>query len=80
MTADQIVACEHYARGRRLVETAMFHPEQTTHRSEEEREQFRTAERENPKATHRGSEDNVMREKTRHSVHDNSIPAELRRQ
>ncbi|WKY06181.1 hypothetical protein Q1695_006408 [Nippostrongylus brasiliensis] len=44
-------ACRNYALGRRLVEEALFHPELTAQLSDEEREEYRIAERENPEAT-----------------------------
>ncbi|WKX91082.1 hypothetical protein Q1695_009709 [Nippostrongylus brasiliensis] len=43
--------CQNYASCRQLVEIALFHPEQTMYLTEDQREDYRIAERENPEAT-----------------------------
>ncbi|WKX90755.1 hypothetical protein Q1695_009530 [Nippostrongylus brasiliensis] len=51
LSEEDLGRCRAYASGRQLLETAMFHPELTIQLSDDEREQFRIAERENSEAT-----------------------------
>ncbi|XGW34682.1 hypothetical protein V3C99_018573 [Haemonchus contortus] len=43
--------CQHYIERRRLLETLLFHPDACLHLSDEDREEYRIAERENSDAT-----------------------------
>ncbi|KIH65494.1 hypothetical protein ANCDUO_04187 [Ancylostoma duodenale] len=51
MEPDQLIHCETNARERYLIENIIFHPERTLFLSDEEREEYRIAEREVSDAT-----------------------------